>query len=196
LDDKAVTHHKHKKGKDGKEVADDDDEEFHFHFHFKTPSYGGFKMDESATMLHELLQKLDQNEHTRTKYANEVAAQHNLSLPKQKKVVDRLKTTIVDLQKDRSPFVLAAVDADFPTMSKAEQKSRLIATLNVALAYASQKPHSKSKDVVAAPTVLDHMMARPKPAEKQVEAAKPVAAKLVLKPKKTGRLGERLIPKK
>jgi len=177
------THHKHKhKGKDGKVVMvqDEDVEEFHFHFHIKTPSFGNFKMDESSTMLHELLQNLGANHTARVDYANTIAKQHHLAEPNSTKLIARLASTIADLKKDKAPFVLAALHADFPNMDKAEQKSRLIDTLEVALANAPKVSAAKSS---AKPAAHKRDGAKLQKATATKAVAKP-AAKLMLKAKK------------
>merc|ERR1719463_926406 len=80
------------KGKGGKASDDDDDDDDDFpkiHFHFHTPSYAPFKMDEGATILHTLLQKLGDPSYLQ--FAARVATNHTLASPKQAKVNSRLR---------------------------------------------------------------------------------------------------------
>merc|ERR1719274_242420 len=106
-------HHRHRKGKGGKASDDDDDDDFpKIHFHFHTPSYAPFKMDEGATILHTLLQKLGDPSYLQ--FAARVATNHTLASPKQAKVNSRLRATLSNLQAGGADFLLAAAGADFP----------------------------------------------------------------------------------
>jgi hypothetical protein len=146
---KSAHHHKHK-GKNGKMVEDkddDDDDDFpKIHFHFHTPSYGGFKMDEGATILHTMLGKLADDDYL--KFAALVATNHSLST--NTKVTDRLKGTLSNLQKGGADFLLAAAGANFPNMPEQTRRKRFIEMLSAAIAQSKKKqsPQISAKPVL------------------------------------------------
>jgi hypothetical protein len=124
-------HRKHGKASD---VMDDDEFDMSSMFKVHEPKQT-FTMDESSTIMYAMLGQLANPKYL--EFAVKTAKEHHLDDAKQAKVVASLRLGLSGFKKGGHDFMLDAAAANYPHLTQAQQRTKLIEMLEAMLKHAT-----------------------------------------------------------